>query len=103
MRDYLVGVTREIKKNIKLLRRQPYFLALKVNAMILAIDPEVPDFNYIRFRLLLERGAAQCGPDTCQQFITTERLGHIVVRTRIERLDLVAFFVANGKHDDGNR
>jgi hypothetical protein len=46
--------------------------------------------------------AAQGGPQSCEQFLHAERLGHVVVRSDVERRDLVRLAIADREHDDGN-
>ena len=42
----------------------------------------------------------QADADPREQLVHAERLGEVVVRTEIERLDLVALGLAGGQHDD---
>ena len=51
---------------------------------------------------LLRRTAAQHGANAGKQFLRRERLGDVVVRTRIEPSHFVGFIAARGEHQDGN-
>ena len=46
-------------------------------------------------------GAPDRGPHAGEQLLHSERLGDVVVRSRVERLDLVGAVGSPGQHDDG--
>src|SRR5262245_10322226 len=67
--DYLLRVLREIGANVELFGCKSYVAPLYPNRVGLSIDPEMTNFNDIRFGRLRPCNAPQCGPDPRQQFI----------------------------------
>ena len=51
----------------------------------------------VNLELMPERRA-----HSCEQFVHSEWLGHVVVRAGIEGLDLASFIAAAGQHHDWN-
>ena len=102
MGEGLVGMSDEVAKQFKFLRRQPDLSPAYDDAAGLKIDINLPFQRDPLGRLIqVERRAAQGGADAGEQFGRAEGLGHIVVGASVERAHLVPFDVANGEHEDG--
>jgi len=100
MGDHLIGIPREIHKQIELFRSEMNVTVAYANRACLHIDVKIADFNQVGFRLFPCGRPSQSGSHPCQQFIHIEWLGHIVIRTRIERLNLGTLISFHRKHDD---
>src|SRR3954454_12862079 len=100
MGDHLVGIPREIHKQIELFGSEMNVTVAYPNGACLHIDVEIANFNQIGFRLLPCGRPSQSGSHPCQQFIHVEWLGHIVIGARIESLNLGTLISFYRKHDD---
>ena len=93
---------RQTDQKIKLFWRQMNVLATNDNAMLRHVDQEVAGCDDL-CRLIAGCGAAaQLSTNAGLKFLHVERLGDVVVGTRIERVNLHLILVADRKNDDGN-
>ena len=83
----------EIEEHVKLHRRQRDSLAVSGGCLRGGVDRNVADRDERRDLVF---APAKNRPDPCQQFPNRERLGEIVVGTKIQRLDTVVFSPPRG-------
>ena len=101
MGEHPTGMLCEECQELELLRRQPHLLAVSHDAKALPIDHQVAADDWLGW--LRRSVTAQRRAHTRQQFLGPERFGDVVVGTRIERANLVAFRTAGRQHDDRDR
>src|ERR1700722_6875608 len=98
----LAGVLCKADEKIELLRRKVRVLTADYDAMLSYIDDEVAESDN---RLHLAGGSdasTQLCADAGQQLLNAERLGDIVIRTSVQRLNLHTIMVADGQNKNGN-
>src|SRR6266446_7701821 len=101
MRYHSAGVVSKIHEKVKLFRSEVDRAVLDKNAAGSGLDLEVARFYRSDFRLFRSR-AAKISATARQEFLHAEGLGHVVIRARIQRLDLGTFLTSHREHDDRN-
>src|SRR5208282_3640508 len=99
MRYHFAGVAGQICQQVKFFRREMDGAVLYKNGAGSRIDSEVARFYRLQFRGFRPH-AAKIGADARQEFLDAERLGHEVIRTRIQSLDLGPLLTPYREHDD---
>ena len=100
MGEGLAGMPRQVEEQLELRGRQVQ--AFAVHRGRVRGHQSRSRRSRWRFRGPVRR-ASQVGPHARQQLLNAERLGHIVVRAGVERLNLRSFLIAHREHDDGGR
>ena len=103
MRQDAVGISRQQRQQLELLRRQANLLAGAHDAAAVVVDREIagricPDASTVRAVPSAQRDA-----NPRQQLLGTERFRDVVIGAEIERADLVCFATARRQHDDRHR
>ena len=98
--EHAIGMPREVDEQIEFLRRQPHFVAARC----------APGGHRGRSRKSPTSSDAASPASAAapaerraharQQFVGPERLGHVVVGARVERLDLRPLLAFHRQHDD---
>src|SRR5215470_15746291 len=96
--EQLAGMPHEHLKQVPLGGRQPDVLPTPDDALGRQVDRQVPERHAWLARL--RQAAAGCRAHPGQQLVHAERLGHVIVRAGVERLDLVVAVGAARQHDD---
>ena len=94
------SVGDELPKQLEFLGRQLYGSAFYGDRAFFEIDHQIVG-NEGRDGVA-GAGATQGSADAGHQFLDAEGLDDVIIGAGVERLDLVAFGVAHGEHDDGN-
>ena len=92
MRDHLSGVPGKVNQQVKLFGSQVNRLAHDADQMRRGVDNKIAQLDCERRAF---RCATQMGSHSRQQFLDSERLGHVVVCARIQRFNLGPLVVAN--------
>ena len=87
--------SREHGQQIELVRREMHRSAADRDGVLLEVDANRPDLEH---RLAVRSGPPQNGAETSEQLADRERLRHVVVRSGIERRDLLGL-VPDRRHD----
>ena len=101
MRERPSGVGDERAQNIPLDRREPNRGAAPRDATVDQIDREPVRLDHRRD--IVGRGQArppQQGAHPCHEFRRAERLGDVIIRSRIEQLHLLGVRMPGGQHED---
>src|SRR3954453_7903567 len=98
-RDHAAGMMHQIRK-------QTIFMRGKLDRIAIHADPPRAGIEAngaaIEFAPRMPGGAAQERTNAGKHLFEVERLGHVIVRTGIEALHLVAPSIAGGEHQDGH-
>src|SRR5580704_3554873 len=76
-----------------------YSYIADVHRSFFEVDTQLGKFN--SRKRLFRVGAPQCGANTGKQLSDSKRFNDVIVRSRIERGDLVTLCVADRHHNDG--
>ena len=95
-----LGVGHEEMQQAELGRPQVQAHAVAADPVRGRIQPQTPDLDHVVRHL--RRAPAQHRLDARQQFSRRERLGDIVVCSRLQAHDLVLLGRFGGEHDDGD-
>ena len=71
-----------------------------MNGPRLQVYAEITNCDQIWRQLLCSGYASKCGAHSREQFVHAEWLGHVVVRTRVERFDFGLILTFHRQHDD---
>src|ERR1700730_234935 len=86
-------------KNLKLFGSQMHSYTPDVHRSFFEVDPQLGKFN--SWRRLFWVGAPQRGANPSEQLSDGKRFNDVIVRSRIERGDLVTLCVTDSYHNDG--
>ena len=98
VRKNLTRVLRKADEKVELLRCEVCVLAANHDAMLWNVDQEIADSDD---RLRLAGGSdatTQLCANAGQQLLNAKRFGDVVVRARVQRLDLHSIMVADGQN-----
>ena len=99
--DEAPGVTHENLDDVPLGRGEPDELFPSTYLLGGEVEREVGR-GHDRLALR-EHGSTHCRPQTCEELVHAERLGQVVVGTKVERLDLGRLGPTPRQHDDRHR
>jgi soluble P-type ATPase len=98
------GVPCEAGEQRELRRSELHGLAAHARGVLGEVERDGPALDLRRFRPRIRGpGVAQSHPHPGEQLPDGERLGHVVVRAEVERLDLHGILALRGQHDDRQR
>src|SRR5262245_20735791 len=99
MREHLSRMLYHDSKQVIFLWRELDFLAAHFDDTTYQIDGQIAKFEDRMLALYVEL-VPQRRPDAGEQFLHAERLGHVIVGSLIERLDLGRLIAPTGQYDD---
>ena len=102
MRQHPPGTLREEQQQLELFRRQANLVLASHDPASIAIDDQIANQD-LPLRRARRLEPPQRHPDARHQLLCPERLGHVIVGARVERLHFGALFALHRQHDDGHR
>ena len=101
MGDEAVAVAGELFDESPFGGGEVHLGAVALDALVCEVDLELAGGD-VGFLVAGWGGASQRGAHAGEELVHAERLGDVVVGSRVERVDLVGLFATDGEHDDRN-
>ncbi len=100
VRDGRIRVAHKIGQNVVLSLREMDFGSVFTQRALCNVQFQAAGTEDKRLGGFRAMCPAVYGAQSGEEFAKAERLGHIIVRARFQRLDLVFFLATNADHDD---